>query len=264
MLLRAAQVAEDIGQSHLPELRSMQAWCDMAAGRTGEALALLEELQQTLTDDDSPPVHAWVAMTHADALLQSNRLPEAVRVGRAALAHAEAHGAQHHINVALVRSNTALALIEQGSVTAAIELLGPYARSTPTVSNRTILEGWATLQMLRGELDEAAKIWHGVSALGPAPMEWRLEAWAYEGPLMRWRKEPATVIERSRTLCPNWSPPLRTPTRTAGSARTPHAPSDSAWPPAPTWRKTAVRPATPAASGVPWQTPTASRLSGAT
>jgi DNA-binding CsgD family transcriptional regulator len=198
---RALEVAEQAGERTVQlELRALQAWHDMAAGRDGVALRRIAALASSLTDQDGPDIHTFVGIHHADILLKLGRLSDVVATGASPLRKAAEYGMDRSFRTALVRANVAQALVELGDRDAAAALVDSLTEAGPDPVTRIDYSGRAVVEMLRGNLDESRRRAAQLRALPQMAVGFQVENDAWESELLLWCGEPELAYEQTQTL----------------------------------------------------------------
>jgi DNA-binding CsgD family transcriptional regulator len=198
---RAAAVAEGAGErTALLEIAAQQAWYQMAAGAGQLAADRMRALCQRLTDRDEPRLHVVLAMAHTDMLLKLGRLTEVEAAGASALQIARLYGIEQSPWAAVVRGGVCEALTELGAIATAADWIDPVSGHQPNTSTRVIYESRATLEMLRGNLDDAQQRWVDLRRLPPGPRGFQVVRGPPEGELQLWRGSPEVAFDHAHAL----------------------------------------------------------------
>jgi DNA-binding CsgD family transcriptional regulator len=198
---RAAVVAERAGErAALLEILALQVWDEMAAGEGELAADRMHALRRSLTDSDPPRLSVVLAVVHTDMLLKLGRLTEVEAAGTSALAIATAYGIQQSFEAAWLRANVCAALIELGAIEAAGHWIDGESSEVPNASARSIYESRASLEMLRGKLDDAHRRWADLHRLAPTRLSYQVETEPGEVELNLWRGSPGVAFDQAQAL----------------------------------------------------------------
>lgn len=197
---RAAALAEQAGErTALLEILGEQAWDQMAAGTGQPAADRMDALRQGLTERDEPRLHVLLAALHTDMLLKLGRLTEVEAAGAPAIQIAEMYGVRA-FGAAVIRANVSAALTELGDIDAAVAWIEPVSDGTLDVSTSPLYECRATLEMLRGHLDDAEQRWAELDRRPQVPVGFQVETEPEEAEARLWMGTPAGAFERLHAL----------------------------------------------------------------
>jgi tetratricopeptide (TPR) repeat protein len=198
--LRAVEEARSLGiPSELKEALAQRSWAQAVAGDTSGARATIKELSAIELDPPDPYCEIEVAVNITDILLMSGALAdELVTVAQPALDAADTW-ALHQWADAILRSNVAEALVAQGHVQRAWELVAPHTEGDLVEERWPLHEQRAVLELMRGRTDEARGQIEAV-ATGPLPrggLSFRLVFTAVAATIDLWTGHPAAAFDRA-------------------------------------------------------------------
>jgi DNA-binding CsgD family transcriptional regulator len=161
---KGLQAARQIGDSGDEKILLMwRAWLAMHAGDRVDARAALDRAEQIVTDD--PVTEAMVAIMLSDLLLKSGDLDGAVEVGMRALTSPDIAAQSEWFGIQMLRSNISLALVELGDIDRAATIIDPVTSGDMSWDLVDSYEMRAVLDLLRGELAAAKRIWDQIGGL---------------------------------------------------------------------------------------------------
>jgi DNA-binding CsgD family transcriptional regulator len=194
---QGATVAERAGlPSAMVEIGGLRAWNQMTAGAGDVALQQIAALRERLTAQDEPGLHIRMATCHSDILLELGRLAEVETVAAPVLQLATEHGIDGSFSAAMLRANTFDALTELGKIDEAGSLIDPVTQGHVSTINRLDYEARATLEMLRGNLDEGKQRWLGLRGLPRPSLTLRVWSDLQETELHCWRQFPRLAFDQ--------------------------------------------------------------------
>ncbi|OLF07669.1 helix-turn-helix transcriptional regulator [Actinophytocola xanthii] len=165
-------------------------------GDPAEGFALLDRAG----DLADPGLSLLVGFTAADyrsnALLKMGQLAQAERVAAQALDQARRAGAASGYQGAVLHHNAAEALLEQGLVDAAAEVLSEVSERPPRLDDWNLHLLLAQVETCRGELDAALARTRAVESMGLAgPRMWVYERLRLAPRVALWAGDPATALD---------------------------------------------------------------------
>jgi hypothetical protein len=159
--LQAARQIGDFGDEKI--LLMNRAWLAMAAGDRADARAALDRAEQIVTND--PVTEATVAVMLSDLLLKSGDLDGAVEVGMRALTSPDIAAQSEWFGIQMLRSNISLALVELGDIDRAATIIDSVTSGDMSWDLVDSYEMRAVLDLRRGELAAAKRIWDQIGGL---------------------------------------------------------------------------------------------------
>jgi hypothetical protein len=197
---RVVEEARRLGiPAEIKEALAQRAWAQSVAGDTSGARATIKELTAIELDPPDPYCEIEVAVNITDILLMAGApADELVTVAEPALAAADTW-ALHQWADAILRYNVAEALITQGHVERAWELVAPLTDGDPVDERWPLHEQRAVLELMRGRQEEAHR---HVEALetGPLPrgsLPFRLVFAVTAGTIDLWTGRPTKALDRA-------------------------------------------------------------------
>jgi len=161
---KGLQAARQIGDSGDEKIMLMwRAWLATHAGDRADARAALDRAEQIVTDD--PVTEAMVAVMLSDLLLKSGDLDGAVEVGMRALTSPDIAAHSEWFGIQMLRSNICLTLVELGDINRAATIIDPVTSGDMSWDLVDSYEMRAVLDLRRGELAAAKRIWDQIGGL---------------------------------------------------------------------------------------------------
>jgi DNA-binding NarL/FixJ family response regulator len=194
---QAATLAGQVGDQTLwREARAIQVWYMLADGDPDQVLAQIRALQREAEEQDDLTLEAVIAIFHTSILEIVSRLDEMEAAAMPVLQKAASYGLDEFDLVAQARGNLCFALIELGSVDAAMHLIEPLT-NRPAVSRSGVdFETRATLEMLNGNLHAARGRWDDLRRLPPKLLQTQVASVIAEAELDLWTDRPADAYQR--------------------------------------------------------------------
>jgi tetratricopeptide (TPR) repeat protein len=201
--LRVVEEARRLGiPAEIKEALAQRAWAQSVAGDTSGSRATLKELMAIELDPPDPFCEIDVAVNITDILLMGGApADELLAVSQPALDAADTWGL-HQWADAILRFNVAEALIAQGRVQQAWELVAPLTEGDPVDERWPLLEQRAVLELMRGRPEEARRHIE-VLETGQLPrggLPFRLVFAATAATIDLWTGDPTTALDRALTV----------------------------------------------------------------
>ena len=198
--LRVVDEARRLGTpAEIKEALAQRAWSQSVAGDTSGARATIKELTAIELDPPDPYCEIEVAVNITDILLMGGApADDVVDVAQPALAAADTW-ALHQWEDATLRSNVAEALITQGHVERAWELVAPLTDGDLVNTRWPLIEQRAVLELMRGHPEEAHRHLEALDS-GPLPrggLPFRLVCAAIAATIDLWAAHPAAAFGRA-------------------------------------------------------------------
>lgn len=140
-----------------------QAWLATHAGDRDDARAALDRVEQIVTND--PVTEAMVAVMLSDLLFKSGDPDGAVEVGMRALTSPNIAAQSEWFGIQMLRSNICFALVELGAIDRAAAIIDPVTSGDIGWDLVDSYEMRAVLDLRRGELAAAMRIWDQIGGL---------------------------------------------------------------------------------------------------
>jgi DNA-binding CsgD family transcriptional regulator/tetratricopeptide (TPR) repeat protein len=197
VLDRALQVSAELPDHPMHSvLLVRRASCAMALGDVATALQLLERAWSPDVDRGSMDDRLDATIGHTDMLFKLGRFAEVPALAAAALDPMVRLGLPENVLSALVRGNTAQALVALGKLDEARQFLAPLANQS--VGIWMVEELFAELDALAGDLDGAARRLESVGDLTGYSIERRHDVTIRRAEVDLWRNHPDAALQLLR------------------------------------------------------------------
>jgi len=204
-LNQALEIAEAAGATALiPHVLAGLAANMLQRGEVEDGLAFLERGRALARAAGDGLALVWLAVIESDALLRLARYQNAAEVGVRGLATARQGGLGGSWHAAVVASNAAEALLAQGRTAEAAALIDPLTSGPPDRDHWVVHEARAEIDLLRGDLEAAARRQQQIKACVPhfSSVDFARE-WAQRAAeLALWAGRPADALDEIRRVLP--------------------------------------------------------------
>ena len=189
----AAAATLDAPDQHL-KLLLQRAWLDVSAGDEKQALERLDQARTMLTANPSPYASLQFAAWLSEILLKLGRPDEVPAVAElAGMADWSRFMSRESEVMSILRANVCLARLQRGETDAAAQAIDPITTSSP-IRDMWLTHAYrATLDMLRGHLNESAERWRELPRTGEGQDDYELEPFRVE--LSLWLGRPHDALE---------------------------------------------------------------------
>ena len=178
----------------------------------GEGFTVLARARDLAQAEDDGEAALLEAMIETDALLKMAKFESAADVGRRALEAARRDGLAAFLDTAIVAANTGEALIGQGRTAEAAALVDPLTSGEPDGDHWLVHVYRAELDLLRGDLEQAARRLRQITALigDISSLDWSREVSQRAAELAIWAGRPGEALAEvqrvtARFDAPDWA-----------------------------------------------------------
>jgi hypothetical protein len=210
-LNRALEIAEAAGATAL--ISRILPWLTVDAffrGQVGEGFAILDRGRALAEAAGDGEALLRLAVTESDALIRMGKPQQAAEVALRGLQAARQAGRQASFDAAVLANNAAEALLVRGRTAEAGALIDPLTAGPPDRGHWAAHECRVEIDMLRGNLDAAARRQQQINALGHiGNIERARETLQLSAGLALWAGRPGDALgEVRRALAPFTAPDL--------------------------------------------------------
>jgi DNA-binding CsgD family transcriptional regulator/tetratricopeptide (TPR) repeat protein len=169
---------------------------ELFGGDWNRGLAYLAKASELAEESTDVETLALVAVIVTDTLVRSGQLRQAIASGHRALERIRALGGAARADAAVLASNVVEAMLELGDFAAAGEMVDPLTSGSPSRAARAAHQLRARLDMIRGQLDEAAHRLAAVRAVVPANPSILLDIEQDDVEIALWQRRPESAVSR--------------------------------------------------------------------
>jgi len=192
---RALKISIELSDPVLQRLMlGLKAWGDMEAGRTDVAGAEIEAAQAITVEGPDPYGDITLGVIHSDMLLKTAGAVEEIEaVSRRGLGSAALWGV-NDFSATVLRANLTQALTRAGQVSRAADLIVGVRGSEPSLDTSVLHREQAHIDMMRGQLDDAAGRFGRVAVLPITAIQERAEIARDAADCSLWRGDPRAAF----------------------------------------------------------------------
>jgi ATP/maltotriose-dependent transcriptional regulator MalT len=164
-LSRALEIAEAAGAATvMPRILAWLAVHAFLRGQAGDGFALLDR-GRALAAATGGESAIWLDLTESDALLKTGKFQAAAEVARRGMQDARQAGRHTSFQAAVLAANASEALLALGRTAEAAALIDPLTAGPPDRDHWLVHLTRAEIDLLRGDIQAAAKRWQQTDAL---------------------------------------------------------------------------------------------------
>lgn len=193
---RALQISIELADPVLHRrMLGLKAWGDMEAGHTDLARTEIVSAQQIAVPEPDPFGDVSLGVIHSDMLLKTAGTADEIEAAaRRGLSSAAAWGI-NDFGVSVLLANVGQAMVRAGRVGRAAELILPVSESDVSLDRNLLHAQRAHIDMLRGQLDDAAARFDSLALLPITSLEQRAETTRDDAECRLWRGDGRVALD---------------------------------------------------------------------
>lgn len=210
VLNRALAMAEAVGAAALiPQVLSVLAGEAFVRGQIEEGFTVLQRAWNLAQAAGDGPALLWLAVRESDALLKLARFQSAADVALRGLGAAREAGLEAWFVATFLAYNASEALLALGATAQAAALVDPLTTGLPDRDHYVLHEARAEIDLLRGDVDAAARRHQRVGVLiGPvSDLLYARESACRGTEVALWAGRPGAALDEVRRVFPLFKAP---------------------------------------------------------